>query len=116
MKFPQLSHLFDFISHRQTEFQWGWNIVGLTSSVIGFETFAMVFCGKFGIYGYPSLLIYLGIPVLALIGITFLGHNLIKSGYAHKYQQYNANVNQDWVNSVEDIRWIRKELERQKTR
>jgi hypothetical protein len=106
-----LDHLFDYYSKRQYEFQMAWGIVGQAFTIISFETFAMVFADKFGITGYPALLLYFGAPIVALVGITFMGYKMIQSGYATKYQQYAANVNKDWENLVGNISYIRYTLE-----
>jgi hypothetical protein len=98
-----LSHLFDYVSHRQYEFTLGWGIVGQLTSVISFETFAMVFCDKFGIYGWPSLGLYVGVPIIGLLAVTYIGHKMIASGYAHKLQQFSWDVNKDWMNAKENI-------------
>ena len=101
-----LSHLFGFYSERHYEFQLGWGLVGQLSALITFETFAMVFCDKFGISGTPSLILYAGAPICAVIMVTFLGHKMIQSGYANKYQQYGMNVNTDWKNTVKNVKDI----------
>ena len=108
-----LSHLFDYYSKRHYEFQLGWGLVGQISALITFETFGMIFCDKFGIYGYPALAIYAGIPLFAIISVTFLGHKMIKSGYANKYQQYGANVNKDWESMVKNVEWLRQQKEKE---
>jgi hypothetical protein len=106
-----ISHLFDYYAHRQYEFMLGWQLVGQVSALITFETFAMVFCSKFGIVGLPALVIYAGVPVISVVGIIYLGHEMIRTGYAHKYQQYGMNVNKDWENTVKHIAWIREQME-----
>lgn len=102
-----LDHLFDYYSKRHYEFQLGWGIVGQVSALITFETFAMVFCAKFNITGTPALFLYAGAPIVSVLLVTFLGHKMIHSGYASKYQQYGWNVNEDWVEMKEHIKCIR---------
>lgn len=109
-----LEHLFNYYSKRHYEFQMGWGIVGQVSALITFETFAMIACTKFGITGELALFIYAGVPIVAIIGVTYMGHKMIKSGYAHKYQQYGANVNKDWADTVEKVDKICKLLEEKK--
>ena len=95
--------LLGFISRRQVEFQRGWMVVGQISALITFETFAMVFCTKFGITGDVALGIYTFVPLAAVFGVTFLGWEMIRSGYAHKYLQYDQNQNKDWKKAMEVI-------------
>jgi hypothetical protein len=106
-----LQHLFDFYSKRHYEFNLGWSVVGQATSLLAFETFAMVFCDKFGIVGYPAMVLYFGAPAVALIGITFMGYKMIQSGYATKYANYGSNVNSDWVELTNNVKAIRNQLE-----
>ena len=106
-----LDRFFDFYSTRHYEFQQGWGLVGQGFTLISFETFAMVFCEKFGIYGLLSLVIYTVVPISAIIMVTFLGHKMIQSGYSTKLQQYAANVNKEWGGIVKGISTIEKDLE-----
>jgi hypothetical protein len=89
----------------------GWSIVGQISAFITFETFAMVLCTKLNLTGYPAMAIYAGVPMTALIGVTILGHKMIGSGYASKLQQYGMNVNKDWEGMVQNIKWVRNQIE-----
>lgn len=107
-----LSHLFDYYSKRQYEFQMGWSIVGQISALITFETFAMVLCLKLNLTGPPAMAIYIGVPITALVGVTILGHKMIGSGYASKLQQYGMNVNKDWETTVKNICWIKETMEK----
>jgi CMP-N,N'-diacetyllegionaminic acid synthase len=95
-----LSHLFDYYSKRHYEFQQAWGIVGQAFTLISFETFAMVFCDKFSITGYPAMVLYIGFPIFAVLGITYMGYKMIQSGYASAFQQNAANVNPQWVELV----------------
>jgi hypothetical protein len=106
-----LERLFDFISKRQYEFYLGWSVVGQFTALFAFETFAMVFCTKFGIVGYPAMFLYLIAPVLAVIAVVFLGYKMIKTRYAHKYQKYGWDVNEDWVSMKKDIATIKELVE-----
>lgn len=108
-----LDHLFDYYSKRHYEFQLGWGIVGQAFSLLTFETFAMVFCDKFGITGYPALFMYAVLPIVGVIGVTYTGHKMVTTGYANKYQQYGMNVNKDWENTVKSVKWIHECLEEQ---
>ena len=107
-----LSHLFDYISKRQYEFQSGWQIVGQAAALFTFETFAMVLCSTVGIRGYPSLVIYIIVPITIVFAVTYAGHKMIKSGYAHKYQKYGMDVNVDWKDTVENVKTTRELVER----
>lgn len=108
----RLGHLFDYVSRRQYEFQLAWGVVGQFSALIAFETFAMVFCDKFGIKGTPSLLLYLVTPIVAVICVIWIGNQMIRTGYAHKYQKYGMDVNKDWQDTVGKVDEILKRLEK----
>lgn len=105
-----LEHLFDFYSKRHYEFMTAWGLVGQVSALLSFETFAIVFCDKFGIFGLPAIALYIASPIAAVVAVTYMGHKMIQSGYADKYQQYAANVNRDWKGIVKNISAIKKAM------
>jgi hypothetical protein len=90
----------------------GWSIIGQISAFITFETFAMVLCTKLDLTGYSAMIIYAGVPITALIGVTVLGHKMIGSGYASKLQQYGMNVNKDWEMMVSNVCWMKDQMEK----
>jgi len=106
--------LLGFISRRQVEFQRGWMMVGQISALITFETFAMVFCTKFGITGTPAFCIYTILPVVAVLGVIVLGWEMNRSGYSHKYLQYDQNQNKDWKKAIEIIHRLEAYLDEKK--
>jgi hypothetical protein len=107
----KLAHFFEYYADRQNEFQTGWQLVGQSFTLITFETFAMVFCDKFGIVGTPALMIYIVAPVAAVLSVIYLGHKMIRSGYASTYLKANANVNADWKRLVANVEKLCKERE-----
>ena len=109
-----LAQFFDFYSKRHYEFNIGWAVVGQATALLSFETFAMIFCEKFGISGTPSLIIYAGLPIFAIVGVTFMGYKMIQSGYATKLSQYSSNVNTDWQDLCANAAYCRKKLEEEK--
>lgn len=100
-----------FLSRRQVEYQQAWGVVGQVFTLLTFETFAIVFTDKFGITGYPSLLIYVVAPVLAVLFLLYLGNKMIKTEYVHKYQKYGMDQNKDWVRAMETIERLNKYLD-----
>jgi hypothetical protein len=110
-----LSRFFTYYANRQNEFQTGWQLVGQSFTIVTFETFAMVFCDKFGIYGNPALLVYFVAPIAAVVSVVFLGHKMISSGYAHKFQQANMNINQDWKKHLAESCSMLEELQKLRT-
>jgi hypothetical protein len=105
-----LSQFFDFYARRQYEFTLGWQTVGQFAQLLTFETFAMVFCDKFSISGIPALLIYIGVPIAAVIAMIYLGHLMIRSGYANKLQKFGWDINEEWAETVSSVRKIAKKM------
>lgn len=106
-----LQHMFHWISLRQYEFQMAWGVFGQAFTLLTFETFAMVFCDKFGITGYPALFMYAILPVMGVIGVTYSGHKMVTTGYAKQFQKNAANINQDWIDLLADVKKIREKIE-----
>jgi hypothetical protein len=96
-----------YIAHRQTEFQTAWNIFQYIFTIMSFETFAMVFCGKFEIYGIPAILIYIALPVAGFIGVIISGQILIRSNYQYIFMKNSADLNNDWKEAIEILRELR---------
>lgn len=107
-----LSRFFEFYAQRQNEFYLGWQLVGQSFTIITFETFAIVFCDKFGIVGTPALFIYVVAPIAAIIAVIYLGHKMIRSGYANAYLKANANVNSEWTTLIANVDTLCKELKK----
>jgi hypothetical protein len=105
-----LQHLFSFLSKRQYEFQMAWGVFGQAFTLLTFETFAMVFCDKFGITGYAALFMYAVVPIAGVIAVTYSGHKMVTTGYATKYANYGSNVNSDWVELINNVKTIQKQL------
>jgi hypothetical protein len=97
-----------YIAQRQTEFQTAWNIFQYIFPIMSFETFAMIFCDKFGIYGTTAILIYIVLPIAGLIGVVISGQILIRSNYQHLFMKNSADLNSDWKEAVEILRELKK--------
>ena len=108
-----LEHLFHWFSLRQYEFQMAFGVFGQLTTILSFETFAMLFCAKFGIVGIPAIFIYIFLPILAVIGMTYTGHRMVRSGYASKFQENAANINPEWIQLVKNVDCIKKRLDEQ---
>jgi hypothetical protein len=106
-----LSRFFEFYAHRQNEFQTAWNLVGQSFTLITFETFAIVFCEKFGIVGTPAIMIYVVAPIAAVVCVIYLGHTMIRSGYANVFYKAQQNLNKDWENHLKETAIICKKLQ-----
>lgn len=106
-----IQHLFHWLSLRQYEFQMAWGIFGQAFTIVTFETFAMVFTEKFGITGYAALFMYIVVPVAGVIGVTYSGYMMVKTGYAKHFTKNAANVNQDWIDLLADVKKIREKIE-----
>jgi ligand-binding sensor protein len=74
---------------------------------MSFETFAMVFCGKFGIYGMYTILIYIVLPIAGLLGVIISGQILIKSNYQYMFMKNSADLNNDWKEVLEILRELK---------
>jgi hypothetical protein len=96
-----------FVSRRHNEFAYAMGIIGQVFYIFTFETFAMIFCDKFGISGFPAVFVYIGLPIVGLVGIIAFGNGLIRSGYQNKYNKYSANINEDWVRLCNDVRELK---------
>ena len=107
-----LERLQKFISRRHYEFTISWSFIGQGFAILSFETFAMLFCQKFDIYGIPAMAIYLGIPVVGCIICVLLGMWMIRSGYQHQYAKYASDTNGDWVEMKDNIKEIKQILTR----
>ena len=92
-----------WIADRQVEFQTAWNIDQYVSSILMFESFAMLFCDKFGIYGIWAMLLYLGAPPICFVIVTLQGILMIRSNYQGAYAKAAANINPDWKKALEKI-------------
>jgi hypothetical protein len=99
-----------FIARRHYEYKQGWDLVGLSWQLLSFETFAMIFCEKFQIYGIPAMCVYFGSPLVAVLGIMLLGRKMIQVDYANKLAQIGMDVNKDWVDMKECIRDIHRKV------
>ncbi len=108
---PNFETLITWFAHRQYEFSMGWSIIGQATQLFTFETFAMMFCDKFGIYGMAAFLFYFAIPVTVVIAVTLLGIKLMRINYAAKYMKYQSDVNPDWEQMCKDTKAIRKMVE-----
>lgn len=97
-----------YIALRQTEFQTAWNIFQYIFPIMSFETFAMVFCDKFTIYGLPAIIIYVVLPVVGFVGVIILGQILIRSNYQYIFMKNTADLNNDWKEAVEILRELKK--------
>ena len=109
-----LQHLFRWVSLRQYEFQMAWGVFGQAFTILTFETFAMVFTEKFGITGYAALFMYIVLPIAGIIGVTYSGHKMVTTGYAKEFLKNAANINQDWIDLLEDVKAIRECQEKDK--
>ena len=96
-----------YIAQRQTEFQTAWNIFQYIFTIMSFETFAMVFCGKFGIYGVTAILIYVVLPIVGFTGVIISGQILIKSNYQYIFMKNAADINKDWKEVVDILRELK---------
>jgi hypothetical protein len=96
-----------YIAQRQTEFQTAWNIFQYIFPIMSFETFAMLFCDKFGIYGIPAILIYIALPIAGFVGVIISGQILIRSNYQYIFMKNSADLNNDWKEVVEILRELR---------
>lgn len=110
----RLDRIFHYLSKRQYEFQMAWGVFGQAFTIVTFETFAMVFTEKFGITGYPALFLYAVVPIAGIIGVTYVGYKMVTTGYAKQFQKNAANINQDWIDLLEDVKKIREQLEERK--
>lgn len=110
----QLDNLFHYLSKRQYEFQMAWGIFGQAFTIVTFETFAMVFTEKFGITGYPALFLYAIVPIVGIIAVTYAGYKMVTTGYAKHFTKNAANVNQDWIDLLKDVKMIREYIETEK--
>ncbi len=96
-----------YIAKRQTEFQTAWNIFQYIFPIMSFETFAMIFCDKFEIYGITAILIYIVLPIVGFIGVVISGQILIKSNYQYIFMKNTADLNNDWKEVVEILRELK---------
>jgi hypothetical protein len=96
-----------YIAKRQTEFQTAWNIFQYIFPIMSFETFAMLFCDKFGIYGISAILIYIALPIAGFIGVIISGQILIRSNYQYIFMKNSADLNNDWKEVVEILRELK---------
>lgn len=99
-----------YLSERHCEFGIAWSLIGQGFSLLSFETFAILFCEKFSIYGPLALFIYVGIPVIGLIICIILGHLMLKTGYQDAYARYASDANSDWKRLCKDVKEIKEEL------
>ncbi|MFA5247906.1 MAG: hypothetical protein WCX79_00540 [Candidatus Paceibacterota bacterium] len=96
-----------YIADRQTEFQTAWNIYQYVFPIVTFETFAMLACEKFGIYGNAAILIYIIIPIIGFIGVVISGRVLIRSDYQYLFMKNSADLNKDWKEVVTILRELK---------
>ncbi len=96
-----------YVAQRQTDFQTAWNIFQYVFPIISFETFAMVLCDKFGIYGIPAIIIYILLPIIGLITMIFVGQILIRSNYQYLVMKKSMDINKDWKEILEILRELR---------
>jgi hypothetical protein len=105
LKIPE--SILKYIARRQTEFQTAWNIYQYIFPIVTFETFAMLLCEKFGIYGNSAILIYIVIPVIGFIWVIISGQVLIRSNYQYIFMKNTADLNNDWKEVVEILRELK---------
>jgi len=96
-----------YVAQRQTEFQTAWNIFQYIFPIISFETFAMVLCDKFGIYGNLAILIYIVLPIVGFVGVILSGQVLIRSNYQYLFMKNSADLNTDWKEAMMILRELK---------
>ena len=106
IKIPE--QILKYIAQRQTEFQTAWNIFQYVFPIMSFETFAMLFCDKFGIYGTLAILIYIALPIAGFVGVIISGQILIRSNYQYIFMKNSADLNNDWKEAVEILRELKR--------
>jgi hypothetical protein len=105
IKIPE--SILKYVAQRQTEFQTAWNIFQYIFPIISFETFAMVLCDKFGIYGNLAILIYIVLPIVGFVGVILSGQVLIRSNYQHLFMKNSADLNTDWKEAMVILRELK---------
>jgi hypothetical protein len=105
IKIPE--SILKYVAQRQTEFQTAWNIFQYVFPIISFETFAMVLCDKFGIYGNLAILIYIVLPIVGFVSVILSGQVLIRSNYQHLFMKNSADLNTDWKEAMVILRELK---------
>jgi len=106
MKIPDF--IIDWIAWRKYEFDTAWSYGAYVFQFLSFETFAMVFCDKFGIIGLPAIFIYVIMPPIAMIALVCFGRGLINIKVQEKYAQICQNMNPDWKQFMKEKEEARK--------
>lgn len=106
-----LDRLGDYIAEKHSYFQIGWGTFGQFFQFFAFESFAILFCEKFGISGYPSLLIYIVAPFAIFLFVILLGETMVITGYQHKYQKKGADFNNEWKEVVQIMKLVKSKIE-----
>lgn len=95
-KEPLLDRLTTWIAHRKYEIDASWGYGAYVFQIFSFETFAMVFCEKFGINGTPAIFVYCAIPPLGFIAMILIGQAMIRVKLQEKYSKICNDMNPDW--------------------
>lgn len=96
-----------YVADRQKEFQTAWNILQYIFTIFAFETFAMILCEKIGLYGPAAWMIYVALPIAGFVGVIIVGQVLIRSNYQYLFMKKSADINNDWKEVVETLRYLK---------
>lgn len=100
-------NILEYIADRQKEFQTAWNILQYIFTIFAFETFAMILCEKIGLHGPVAMVIYVILPATGFIGVILVGQILIRSNYQYLFMKKSADINYDWKEVVETLRYLK---------
>jgi len=95
-----IDKLTTWIAHRKYEVDSSWGYGAYIFQIFSFETFAMVFCDKFGISGATAGFVYCAVPPLGFVGMIITGQIMIRAKLQEKYSKICADQNPDWLRVI----------------